>query len=90
MTLHPYYQRFGEDLGAALEELEAAFGVVVVDHRWTWRSVPFGPCPRCRWPAHTLGPNGSPFHPYCWGNAAPVTDFERWLWRKAKAGEWEA
>jgi hypothetical protein len=56
--------------------------------RWSWRAVPYGPCPRCRWPAHTLGPNGSPFHPFCWGNADDPPWWDQWVRRQALAGEW--
>jgi hypothetical protein len=70
-----------------LEVIERHFGRVV-DPRWVWREVAFGPCPRCRWPAHTLAPNGSPFHPFCWGNPDPVPSFDQWLRRKVQEGEW--
>jgi hypothetical protein len=52
------------------------------EHRWTWRERPYGACVRCRWPAHTLAPNGVPFHPFCWDNPGPISGYERWLWRK--------
>jgi hypothetical protein len=71
-----------------LEVLERHFGPVAVAWEWKWRAVAFGPCPRCRWLAHTLAPNGVPFHAYCWRNGDPVSDFERWLYRQAQAGAW--
>jgi hypothetical protein len=56
-------------------------------HRWSWRAVPFGACVRCRWLAHTLAPNGVPFHAFCWGNPDPVSGYERWMLRKAREEE---
>jgi hypothetical protein len=80
-----------DDVQVAMEVLAGHFGPPVQIwqelHRWSWRQVPFGPCPRCRWPAHTLAPNGSPFHPFCWGNPVPVSSFERWLQRKVAEEE---
>jgi hypothetical protein len=58
--------------------------------QWAWRPVPFGPCPRCRWPANTLAPNGVPFHPFCWGNPDPVPWWSDFVLRKVRAGEWES
>jgi hypothetical protein len=76
-------------LGAAMAFREH-FGPLDVEtlHLWSWRAVPFGPCPRCRWPAHTLGPNGSPFHPFCWGNPDPVPWWSDFVLRQVRAGEW--
>lgn len=57
--------------------------------RWQWRQRPYGACPRCRWPAHTLAPNGVPFHAFCWGNPDPVPAFDQWLRRKVAEQEAE-
>jgi hypothetical protein len=55
--------------------------------RWQWREVPYGPCPRCRWPANTLAPNGSPFHAFCWGNPDPPTTYDQYQRRLHTSGE---
>jgi hypothetical protein len=56
---------------------------------WRWRKVPFGPCPRCYWPAHTLGPNGQPWHAFCWGNPDPPTWWDRFLLRESRKDQEE-
>jgi hypothetical protein len=71
-----------------IEVLERHLGPVTELHRWSWRPVPFGACVRCRWPSHTLAPNGAPFHAFCWGNPDPVSSFEEWMRRKDGVGEW--
>jgi hypothetical protein len=79
------------DLQVVLERFDRhllTYHEVEVYRRWTWRAVPFGPCPRCRWPAHTLGPNGSPFHPFCWGNVDEPPWWDQWVRRQVLAGEW--
>ena len=76
------------DLVDAAAVLEDYFGTLGAPWRWQWREVPFGPCPRCRWPAHTLAPNGVSFHPFCWGNPEPVPAWSDWVRRKDGIGEW--
>ena len=60
---------------------------------WRWRERPYGPCPRCQWPANTLGPNGSPWHALCWNNADPAPSWNYWMlrvWREEQEAEREA
>jgi hypothetical protein len=73
-------------------DLQAARAALapLLPHEWVWRPVPFGPCPRCWWPANTLGPNGSPWHAFCWGNPDPPPSFDQWMRRKVRAGEWQS
>ena len=74
-----------EDLNDALDLLERAgfeLQPVVAALRWRWREEPFGVCQRCYWDAHTLGPDGKPWHAFCWGNEIPPTSFDQWLLRK--------
>jgi hypothetical protein len=85
---------------AALDAVFDAFGPVKpayspgdVPHgyswRQQWRAEPIGRCVRCLWPCHTPGPNGQPWHPLCWHNAAiPPPAFDQWMRRKVDAGEW--
>jgi hypothetical protein len=56
------------------------------EHRWAWRPSPFGPCPRCYWPANTLGPDGQPWHAFCWENAEPPSWWDQFLRREAAKG----
>jgi hypothetical protein len=78
------------DLRQALTVLRRGFGhVEPVVHRWQWRTVPFGRCPRCHWPANCLGPDHQPWHAYCWGvRDTPPPEFDQWMRRKVEAGEW--
>ena len=70
-----------EDLPDALDAVRDGFGVdaevlavttnnqppdIPPGWRWDWRPVPFGTCQRCPWPVHTRGPDGRPWHPFCW------------------------
>jgi hypothetical protein len=72
----------GRDVDQAITTLAPLLG-----HRWRWRPVAFGPCPRCYWPAHTLGPNGQPWHAFCWGNPDPPTWWDRFLLRESRKKE---
>jgi hypothetical protein len=42
---------------------------------WSWRrqwsAEPVGRCRRCRRASHTAGPDGEPWHAFCWGNLVP-------------------
>ncbi len=77
------------DQRLALALLRQAFGEArVLATRWEWRTVPFGPCPRCQWPANTLGPDGQPWHAFCWGTDTAAPAFDQWMRRKVDAGEW--
>jgi hypothetical protein len=82
------------DVEHAQRALERAFGPLrrlptgPPAPRWQWRQVPFGRCPRCHWPANTLGPDGQPWHAFCWGNPDPPSGFSEWMRRKVEAGTW--
>jgi hypothetical protein len=88
------------DLEETLDALAAAFGPVELAYRpgetphgwrWAdqWRDEPVGTCTRCPWPAHTPGPDGRPWHAFCWMvPTLPISPFERWLFRKVQADEW--
>jgi hypothetical protein len=79
-----------EDLHQVLELLERwdlPIAEVEFLPRWHWREEPFGPCPRCWWPAHCLGPDGRPWHAFCWGNNTVPSSFEMWLLGKAMEEE---
>lgn len=74
-----------EDLNAALEVLEREG----LGWRWHWREEPFGPCNRCYWDTNTLGPDGRPWHAFCWENPSPPTSWDQWLLRKTREQERE-
>lgn len=79
------------DMWRALAVLERYFDDIEVEvgqQAWRWRAVPFGPCARCYWPSHTLGPDGWAVHPFCWDNLTPPSGFDQWVLRKDGAGEW--
>jgi hypothetical protein len=90
------------DIEEAIDTLAAAFGPVEPAHHpgepphgWSWRDhwrdEPVGTCsrPACPWPAHTLGPDGRPWHAFCWMvPTQPISAFERWMFAKVEAGEW--
>jgi hypothetical protein len=80
------------DLQAVLDALGEAVGdVEVLDvvtntvppntppgWAWDWRAEPYGSCQRCPWPSHSLGPDGKPWHPFCWADPhQPVSERER-------------
>jgi hypothetical protein len=78
-----------DDLNDALVLVEFHFGPVEPRATWRWREEPFGVCQRCYWDAHTLGPDGRPWHPFCWANPNPPPAFDQWLLRKVREAEQE-
>jgi hypothetical protein len=85
----------GADIERALAAIARGFGAEAIDpsvtmrpRRWEWRTVPFGRCPRCQWPANCLGPDGQPWHAFCWGTDTAAPAFDQWMRRKVDAGEW--
>ena len=65
------------EIMAALDAIFDAFGPVQPayrpgeaphGYRWAdqWRAEPVGRCVRCRDRSHTPGPDGRPWHPFCW------------------------
>jgi hypothetical protein len=55
--------------------------------KWGWHPDPVGVCQRCYWDAHTLGPDGKPWHAYCWRNPTSPPSFDQWLLRKVREAE---
>jgi hypothetical protein len=59
------------DAAAKLEAIHA--GSAPLPEGWSWRArwhaELVGPCVRCGAQANTEGPDGRPWHPFCWGAA---------------------
>jgi hypothetical protein len=62
------------DAEAKLDRLAASPPELPVGWNWRqrWSADDIGRCRRCRRVSHTAGPDGQPWHPYCWGNPNPA------------------
>ncbi len=61
------------DAEAKLDRLAAGQAEMPAGWNWRqrWSAEEVGRCRRCRRVSHTAGPDGQPWHPYCWGNPNP-------------------
>jgi hypothetical protein len=59
------------DAAAKLEAIQAGSAPLPAGWSWParWQAEPTGACTRCGGEANTTGPDGRPWHPFCWAAA---------------------